>query len=47
MLYEVITGLSEDTPYRFDLDADWYACKKQCASENTQAFFELLVDPSP
>ena len=43
---EVPEGLSEQTAYRFDLEADWYACKKQCATESTQAFFELLVDPS-
>src|SRR5688572_32877885 len=28
------------------MEAEWYACKKECASERTNAFFELLVDDS-
>lgn len=43
---EVPEGLGDQTPYRFEMDAEWYACKKQCASERTNAFFELLVDES-
>src|SRR6187399_1055796 len=39
-------GLNEQTPYRFEMEAEWYACKKECASEQTNAFFELLVDES-
>lgn len=43
---EVPEGLNEQTPYRFEMDAEWYACKKECSSERTNAFFELLVDES-
>lgn len=43
---EVPEGLNEQTPYRFEMEAEWYACKKECASERTNAFFELLVDDS-
>lgn len=43
---EVPDGVNGQTAYRFEMDAEWYACKKQCASERTNAFFELLVDPS-
>lgn len=43
---DVPQGLSDQVPYRFELEAEWFACKKQCAAERTQAFFELLVDPS-
>lgn len=41
---EVPEGLNDQTPYRFEMDAEWYACKKQCAGESTNAFFELLAD---
>lgn len=38
--------LDRQQAYRFDVEADWFACKKQCASEQTQAFFEMTVDPT-
>ena len=38
--------LDRQQVYRFDVEADWFACKKQCASEQTQAFFEMTVDPA-
>lgn len=43
---EVPHGLDEQAPYRFEMDAEWFACKKECATERTNAYFELLVDPS-
>lgn len=30
---------------RFDVEASWLACAKECTSESTQAYFELSVNP--
>lgn len=34
--------LSSSKVYRFDVDADWVACKKECATEEINAWFELI-----
>jgi thiol:disulfide interchange protein DsbD len=42
--------LSSSRAYRFDVKADWLACKDECASEELSAWFELLAShraPAP
>lgn len=34
--------LSSSKVYRFDVKADWAACKKECATEEISAWFELI-----
>ncbi len=36
-------GLRSDEVSRFDMDASWVACRKECASERTSAFVELAT----
>lgn len=38
--------LSTSEAYRFDVRADWLACKDDCATESLDAWFELLSMPS-
>jgi DsbC/DsbD-like thiol-disulfide interchange protein len=35
--------LASDAVHRFDLSASWVACKKECATEHTDAFLELVT----
>jgi DsbC/DsbD-like thiol-disulfide interchange protein len=35
--------LSENTVVRFDVKADWFACKDECLSEELGAWFELVA----
>jgi thiol:disulfide interchange protein DsbD len=37
--------LSQSRAYRFDVKADWFACKRDCATEELQAWFELVSSP--
>jgi hypothetical protein len=37
--------LSTQDAYRFDVKADWLACKKECLRESTQAYVELEASP--
>jgi DsbC/DsbD-like thiol-disulfide interchange protein len=36
-------SLSRGSVHRFDLSASWVACKKECATERTDAFIELAT----
>ena len=38
-------GLDPQKAYRFDAQAEWFACKKQCSGERIEAFFEMVADP--
>jgi DsbC/DsbD-like thiol-disulfide interchange protein len=38
--------LSTTKAYRFDVKADWVACKAQCVREDMNAFFELAASPA-
>jgi DsbC/DsbD-like thiol-disulfide interchange protein len=38
--------LSTSQSYRFDVKAHWLACKDDCATEDLEAFFELVAEPS-
>lgn len=46
---EVQAPSSLDTSgvYRFDVQASWLACKRECAREETHAFFELVSSSEP
>jgi DsbC/DsbD-like thiol-disulfide interchange protein len=35
-------GLPSSQTYRFDVKADWLACKEECAKEELSAWFELV-----
>lgn len=35
--------LPTNKAYRFDVKANWVACAKECATENIEAFFELVA----
>jgi DsbC/DsbD-like thiol-disulfide interchange protein len=35
--------LAPDAVHRFDLSASWVACKRECATEHTDAFLELVT----
>jgi DsbC/DsbD-like thiol-disulfide interchange protein len=34
--------VAENKPYRFDVKADWFACKKECLTEELGAWLEVL-----
>lgn len=38
--------LSSSKVYRFDVNADWVACKKECATEEISAWFEMVSQPN-
>ena len=38
--------LSNQDTFRFDVKAHWLACKKECVSEDAQAYFELTANAS-
>ncbi len=38
--------LSSSEAYRFDVRAEWLACKDDCATESLDAWFELVATPS-
>jgi DsbC/DsbD-like thiol-disulfide interchange protein len=33
--------------YRFDVNASWFSCKKQCMKESVEAYFELEASDDP
>lgn len=36
-------NIKTNEAYRFNVDAEWVACKKQCSKENVSAFIELVA----
>ncbi len=38
--------LSPSEAYRFDVAADWVACKRECATEELNAWFEMVASSS-
>ena len=39
--------LSQGEFYRFDVNATWFSCKKQCTKESVEAYFELEASSEP
>jgi hypothetical protein len=49
-VFAEVTGPATVTPdevYRFELSAEWLACKSSCLRENVNAYFELVAGPAP
>jgi thiol:disulfide interchange protein DsbD len=38
--------LSQGSVHRFNVEASWLACERECVAESTEAYFELETDPN-